>query len=43
VPEAKVLTDAWRRHYNHRRPHSALELPHFRGRLWALVHKPWLM
>ena len=24
VPEAKVLTDAWRRHYNHRRPHSAL-------------------
>jgi len=23
-PEAKVLTDAWRRHYNHRRPHSAL-------------------
>ena len=25
VPEAKVLTDAWRRHYNHQRPHSALE------------------
>ena len=24
VQEAKVLTDAWRRHYNHRRPHSAL-------------------
>ena len=24
VPEAKVLTDAWKRHYNHRRPHSAL-------------------
>ena len=24
VPEAKVLTDAWRRHYNHHRPHSAL-------------------
>ena len=24
VPEAKVLTDAWRRHYNHRRPQSAL-------------------
>ncbi len=20
-----------------------MELPHFRGRLWALVHKPWLM
>ncbi|MDP7134464.1 MAG: integrase core domain-containing protein [Planctomycetota bacterium] len=25
VPEAKVLTDAWRRHCNHRRPHRALE------------------
>ena len=24
VPEAKVLTDAWRQHYNHHRPHSAL-------------------
>ena len=24
VPEAKMLADAWRRHYNHRRPHSAL-------------------
>ena len=25
VPEAKVLTDPWRQHYNHHRPHSALE------------------
>ena len=25
VPEAKMLTDAWRRRYNHRRPHSALK------------------
>jgi len=24
VPEAKVLTDAWRQYYNHHRPHSAL-------------------
>jgi transposase InsO family protein len=24
VPEAKVLTDAWRQHYNHHRPHRAL-------------------
>jgi transposase InsO family protein len=24
VQEAKVLTDTWRRHYNRRRPHSAL-------------------
>ncbi|MBI94571.1 MAG: hypothetical protein CME05_15380 [Gemmatimonadaceae bacterium] len=24
VPEVNVLTDAWRRLYDHRRPHSAL-------------------
>jgi transposase InsO family protein len=24
VQEAKLLTDAWRQHYNHHRPHSAL-------------------
>ncbi|MBQ38382.1 MAG: hypothetical protein CME04_18510 [Gemmatimonadaceae bacterium] len=24
MPEVKVLTDAWRRLYDHRRPHSAL-------------------